>query len=415
MRIFFLTPRFPFPPHKGDSLRVYHQLRTLSRHHRITLLSMTDAPVAPEHLAEVQKLCESVQVIRLARTQVLLNLGVGMLRPEPLQVSYYQSPAFQHALDTLLAAGHFDAVHVTLMRMLPYVAKIDPKTGPRVVVDLIDSLTLNLEGRRAQVKGLKRWAYELEYRRVRDYEQNVVARRPNLVVSSPADQQLFGGEAVKVIPNGVDVDLFPFVGTASRRPRTLVFTGNMGYQPNEEAVLWFAAEVFPTLRAQYPGLAFQVVGIHPGERVKALARDLAGVEVTGAVPEVLPYLQQATVAVTPMRSGSGIQNKVLEAMSAGAPVVSTAIANRGVGGVHRRDLLIADTAEAFAAAVRELLETAELRSRLAAAGREWVEQHFRWERHAEQLAELYAGGRTVPDLKPAADCVMSESTHGAIA
>ena len=274
MKLLFLTPRFPFPPHKGDSLRVFHQLRTLAREHRITLLSMTDTPVSPEDQARVAALCERVEVVRLGRAQVLMNLGTGLLSDEPLQVHYYQSGAFQARLQALLAADTYDAIHVTLLRMLPYVEHLPAHSlrGTPVVVDLIDSLTLNLEGRRTQVHGVKRWAYELEYRRVRDYERHIARSQKNLIVSSPADQQLFGGgEQVSVIPNGVDVDAFRFQGAEGRNAQTLIFTGNMGYQPNEEAVLWFAHEVLPRLRQKRPGLRFRVVGMAPGERVRALA------------------------------------------------------------------------------------------------------------------------------------------------
>ncbi|MBF5042900.1 glycosyltransferase [Aggregicoccus sp. 17bor-14] len=385
MRLLFLTPRFPYPPHKGDVLRAYHQLRTLGREHAITLLSMADRPVAPEHLAHVQRLCERVEVVPLSRLQVLRNLGVGLLSRLPLQVRYHHSEAFQGRLEALRREHRFDAIHVTLMRMLPYVEGVQDTP---VVLDLIDSLTLNLEGRRTQVRGVKRLAYELEYRRVRDYERNVVSRRTNLVVSSPADQRLFGEDAASVIPNGVDVDAFRFQGAEGRRADTLIFTGNMGYQPNEEAVLWFAHEVMPRLRAVRPGVLFRVVGMAPSERVRALAsRD---VEVTGPVADMGEALRDASVAVCPMRSGSGIQNKVLEAMAVGTPVVSSAIANRGVNGVDGRDLLVRDDPEGFARAVLQLLGDAGLRQRLGQAGRDYVEHHFRWERHAERLASLYA-------------------------
>jgi len=258
-------------------------------------------------------------------------------------------------------------------------------------VDLIDSLTLNLEGRRTQVHGVKRWAYELEYRRVRDYERHIARSQKNLIVSSPADQQLFGGgEQVSVIPNGVDVDAFRFQGAEGRNAQTLIFTGNMGYQPNEEAVLWFAHEVLPRLRRARPGILFRVVGMAPGERVRALAAASPNIEVTGAVPDMAECLREASVAVCPMRSGSGIQNKVLEAMAVGTPVVSTTIANRGVNGVPGQDLLVADDPEGFARAVEQLLDDAQLRERFAHAGRACVERNFRWERHAERLERLYA-------------------------
>ncbi len=386
MRICFLTPRFPYPPLKGDTLRVYHQIRALSAGHQITLLSLAEAPVSEADYREVAALCERVEVVPLPKWRAALNLGAGILSAQPLQVHYYRAAAAADQLRALLAGGSYDVVHATLIRMLPYVWNI---RRPPVVVDLIDSLGLNLADRRTQVSGPKRLAYEVEYRRVLAYERAVAAHFPALVLSSPADKEaLGGGDHITVIPNGVDIERFPFHGPDGREPATLVFTGNMGYHPNEEAVIWFAAEVWPLLRTQRPGIRFQVVGTNPTERVRALAGD--GIEVLGRVPDVTTYLHAATMAVCPMRSGSGIQNKVLEAMACGAPVVATAIANRGVLGVPERDLLVADTAETVASAVLRLLDEHDTAARLAQAGRTFVEETFRWEQHAARLAAIYA-------------------------
>ena len=261
-----------------------------------------------------------------------------------------------------------------------------------VVVDLIDSLTLNLEDRRRTLKGPLRLAFELEYRRVRSYERRVVQHFAALAVSSPADKEaLGGGSNISVVPNGVDLDRFPFHADADRDAETVIFTGNMGYGPNEEAVAWFVDEVWPLLRQEQPNLSFLVAGTNPGERVLALS-SVAGVQVLGGVPDVGEYLGRATVAVAPMRSGSGIQNKVLEAMSAGAPMVATSIANRGVGAVHDRDLLVANTPREFAQAIASLLDNPQKRAQLAEAGRAYVEQHFQWQEHAQKLAQMYEAG-----------------------
>ncbi|HET6261188.1 MAG TPA: hypothetical protein VFG99_02980, partial [Chloroflexia bacterium] len=167
MRILFVTPRFPYPPLKGDSLRSYHQIRALSRRHQVSLLSMSTSPVGEAERAHMLELCESVTVVPLARGQVWLNLLAGLPSRIPLQVSYFRSAEFRHALDNLLADGRFDLVHATLIRVLPYVW--DLRHTP-VAVDLIDSLTLNLQDRRVKVRWPLRLGYEIEYSRVRRYE-----------------------------------------------------------------------------------------------------------------------------------------------------------------------------------------------------------------------------------------------------
>src|SRR5207248_1388404 len=148
MRILFLTPRFPYPPLKGDTLRVYHQLRVLSKSHRITLLSMAESPVSRSDYEQVAELCEHVSVVALPRWRRLANLGAGVVSRQPMQVRYYRAAQFRRQLYTTLASTPFDVVHATLIRMLPYVWSL---TDPPVVVDLIDSLSLNLADRREQV------------------------------------------------------------------------------------------------------------------------------------------------------------------------------------------------------------------------------------------------------------------------
>jgi sugar transferase (PEP-CTERM/EpsH1 system associated) len=391
LRILFLTPRFPYPPLKGDTLRAYHQIRALSEQgHTVTLLSLG----TPSNLGdreEMERWCVRVLCVPLSQNRARLNMGLGLFSTMPLQVSHYKSAEFRRLLEQTLAQDNFDAIHVALIRMLPYVWKLDASRIP-IVVDLIDSLTLNLEDRRQTLKGPLRVAFEMEYRRVRNYERRVVQRFQALAVSSPADKEALGGRSnISVVPNGVDLNRFPFHAGADRDAETLIFTGNMGYGPNEEAVVWFVDEVWPLLRQERPNVTFQVVGTNPGERVRSLA-NRAGVQVLGGVPDVGEYLGRATAAVAPMRSGSGIQNKVLEAMSAGAPIVATSIANRGVGAMPERDLLVADTPQRFAQAVASLLDNPQKQSELAQAGRAYVEQHFQWEEHARRLAPMYEAG-----------------------
>ena len=250
MRILFLSARFCFPLLKGDASRVYHQLRGLSPDHQITLLCTAESSVSKADYDNIASMCERLEVVPLSRQRVLANLGTGLFSRAPLQVSYYRSPALRHRLDSLLATGQFDVVHVTLARMLPYVWHLGRIP---VVVDLIDSLGLNLQTRRKQARGLKRIGYELEYRRMVRYEREAVARFPALLVTSQADASaLGGGHRVKVLPMGVDLERFPFSSDAGRDPATVVFTGNMGYHPNEEAAMWFASEVWPRIRGAHP-------------------------------------------------------------------------------------------------------------------------------------------------------------------
>ncbi|MFY0523476.1 glycosyltransferase [Archangium gephyra] len=410
MRICLITPRFPYPLIKGDSLRVFHQLQGLSRRHQVTLVSLNDSPLEPGQLEPLSRLCEQVHVVPLPRWKAAVNLATGLFTPRPLQVEYHRSSRFERTLSTVLANGKFDAIHVSLIRMLPYVWNL---VGQRViVVDLIDSMSLNLLSRRNEARGAMRLAYGLEYRRVRDYERAVVQRFPSLVISSPIDRRLLGSPHILVNPNGVDVEKFQFRGAEGREPATLIFTGNMAYPPNQEAVCWFVRQVWPLLRPRWPRLQLEIVGAEPPASIRALAGPGGNIQVLGRVPMMEERLGKATVAICPMQSGSGIQNKVLEAMASGTPVVSTAVANQGVQACPERDLLIGDTPQAFALAVERLLLNAGLRRWLGANGRELVEQRFRWEVHVARLEALYAGQEPEATFEPSAGGMPGESTPG---
>jgi len=387
LKLLFLTPRFPYPPIKGDMQRVYHQLRTLSLDHDVSLLCIADAPVKPSDYEPISDLCRRIEVVPLPRWRVALNLATGLLSSDPLQVHYYQVPEVRAKLADMLRDEHYDILHATLIRMLPYVWELE---HPPVVVDLIDSLALNLEARSGQVRGLKKAVYSIEHGRVRRYEQLAVQRFPALIVTSPADRAaLGGGTNIEVLPMGVDLNHVVFRDTREREPGVLIFTGNMGYEPNEEAVLWFSAKVWPLLRAKRRYLRWQIVGARPTPRVRGLHRPEEGVSVLGQVPDLIAHLNRATVSVCPLRTGSGIQIKVLEALAAGTPVVATSIANRGVQAEPGRHLLIADDPQPFADAVLRLLDDPDLRESLSKAGRDFIERNFRWEEHARRLVEIY--------------------------
>jgi len=391
MRICFVAPRFPYPALKGDTLRTFHQLQALSRRHRLTLVSLHDRPVTAGQLAPVEALCERVHVVVHRPWRAALQTAAGLLSSRPLQVSYYRSARLRRVLDAVLAGEAFDAVHLSLIRMAPYAWELAaaPRAVP-VVLDLVDCISLNLLSRLDERRGPLRALYDLEYRRVRDYERAAARHFPSLVISSPVDRELLGDRA-EVIPNGVDVDRFPFRGPEGRDPETLIFTGNMAYPPNEEAVTWFVHRAWPLLQAKRPGLRLEIAGDSPGARVRALAERDPRIAVLGRVPSMADHLGRATASVCPLQSGSGIQNKVLEAMAAGTPVVSTSVGNQGIQATPERELLVADSAEDFAVAVDRLLGDAELRARLATYGRAFVEERFRWESHARALEALYAG------------------------
>jgi glycosyltransferase involved in cell wall biosynthesis len=208
------------------------------------------------------------------------------------------------------------------------------------------------------------------------------------IVSSPLDKEAIGAsETLHVIPNGVNIEDFPYTENG-REDSLILFTGRMGYFPNAEAAIYFATRVFPLILQQKPDARFLIVGADPPRRVRRLSR-LPGVEVTGYVPRIQDYLARATVAVAPMQAGTGIQNKVLEAMASGVPVVATRYALGGIEAVDGEHLLVADDADGLADQVVRLLRDPALRRRLARNARQLVEEKYTWERSVAMVEEVY--------------------------
>jgi polysaccharide biosynthesis protein PslH len=403
MKICFVTPRFPFPTRTGDRHRPYRQIRHLSRDHSVTLVSTAGDAFNDAALDEMRKWCARIEVVPVGGPQSVLRMALrAPFTTLPLQALYYESTVLRRKLAEVLAAERFDVVHATTIRMLPYVW---PLASPPVVVDLVDSQALGIATRRDRAPLWARPVYDFERRRVRRYERAACRRFPRLIVAGAADKEDLGHDNVEVLRTGADLDLFTFE-LNGRDSSTVIMTGNMGYQPNEDAAVWFVQEIWPRLRRARPELRFQIVGARPTSAVRALARQ-PGVEVTGPVADMPAYLRRATVAVVPIRCGAGIQTKLLEAMASGTPAVATTSGNQGVAGVPGEHLLVEDSAEGFAGAVLRLLDDAALRAALACNAHRYMREEFSWTNHVRRLEEIYAAvldqvadGRVVPAAAP---------------
>jgi sugar transferase (PEP-CTERM/EpsH1 system associated) len=299
----------------------------------------------------------------------------------PLQTLFFFEPRSREIVQALLGQQSYDLVHVQLVRMAPIVDNLEtiPKT-----IDLIDALSLNMSRRAQRERGSLAWITALEARRIKKYEQELTRQYDRLFISSPLDRNAIGHyDNICVIPNGVDIAAHPYAA-GSGESDMIVFTGRMGYFPNADAAIWFTKEVFPLVRRQVPGAKFFIVGADPARSVRTLAQQ-PGVVVTGYVPRIQDYLTRSTVAVAPMRSGSGMRFKVLEAMASGTPLIVTPFALGGIEATDGAHLLIASDAETFADHVVQLLKNPALRHRLAHSARRLVEEKYTWERSVTVL------------------------------
>jgi sugar transferase (PEP-CTERM/EpsH1 system associated) len=395
MRILFLAQRVPYPPNRGDKIPTYHYVRHLARAHAVTVACLADGAADLANVAGLEPLVNAVIAVPRSRMGSRLRAVRALAGRRPLTVAYFDEPALHAAVRARVAAGGFDAAVVFSSGVAQYV---EPFPDLPRVIQFADLDSRKWAQYADAARPPKRWVYRAEAARLLEYERHLARTFAHSLVCSDREledfHRLIPGAAVESIPNGVDLDYFRPTGVP-RDPHALVFTGVMNYWPNVDGVTWFCRDVLPRVRDRVPGATFTICGSAPTRAVRALAA-LPGVTVTGAVPDVRPYLHRAAVGVIPVRIARGIQNKLLEAMAAGLPTVATPAAWAGLSAEAGRDLLVADDPAAFAAAVVRLLTDPGLRDGMGRAARAAVTANYRWDRALARLDDVLAAAAGVP-------------------
>ena len=408
LRVLFLMPQIPFPPHQGTTIRNFNLLAQLAEHHAIDLLCFAEPSGEAEQVGPLNQLCNDVRLVPAPQRSVwkrIQSLAVTSLPDMALRLS---SPVFESVLADVMRTGTYDIVQVEGIEMGPYLlwlrrwidALPGPEKRPRIVFeDHNAEYVLQQRAYETDRHHVRRWvgaAYSwIQWHRLRQYETAVCRSADAVVAVSDADaaalETLVPGLRPVVVPNGVDllrydparVDALP-LGS-----KVLLFTGKMDFRPNVDGVLWFCDEVWPQIRQRTPDAHFFIVGMDPHPRLDRL-RGLPGVTLTGYVDDVLPYFAAAAVYVVPLRVGGGTRLKVLEAMAMGLPIVSTGLGSEGLGLESGQEAMLADTPSDFAVAVVELLQKKSAGKKLGETAQRFVRQRYDWGAIAPRLEDLYA-------------------------
>ena len=402
MNILYLAHRIPYPPNKGDKIRSFNEIKFLSKEHNLYLAFMIDYAEDCKYLNFLKKHCCDMDYEVINPIFQKLKTLSFLFSGGPLTVPYFYSAHLQEAIDNNLEVNNIDAILCFSSAMAEYVFKsrhfgttIMART--KLIMDFVDvdsdkwrmysefsPFPLSLIHRR-------------EWKRLREYDAKVGKFFDSSVFVSEKEVDLFKSFCPEArassIPNGVDFDYFSN-GTEIKQEQcrdniapTILFMGAMDYYPNEDAVIYFANEVMPLIREQVPTAQFVVVGSNPTKRVCEL-RHSPSVRVTGSVPDVRPYLAEAALFVAPFRIARGIQNKILEAMAAGVPVVARSEAVQGFGNQHV-PLVVQSTTNSLAASVIELLGDEEKRIAMAIEAQDFVKNTYNWDINMAALQRFF--------------------------
>ncbi len=383
--LLYLVHRLPYPPNKGDKVRSYHLLKHLLARHRVFVGTFVDDPEDEGHVDTLRALCADLQVTRLLPVRARIKSLVGLIGGDALTLHYYRDAALQRWVRDTVRREHIDAAVVFSSSMAQYVDGLDVP----MLVDFVDVDSAKWTGYAEHHRWPMSWLYRREGLQLLRYERAVAARSRRSFFVTENETALFrhlAPESVhtcEAVCNGVDADYFaPDPACASPyAPQELpvVFTGAMDYWPNIDAATWFATEILPRLRTRWPSLRFHVAGRNPSPAVRALAGD--AVSVTGTVPDMRPYLQHAAVVVAPLRLARGIQNKILEAMAMGRPVVAASECAAAIVAERGLELMCAEDADAFVREVDALLREPVRALAVGAAGRRCVQRNYSWDAH----------------------------------
>lgn len=392
--LLFLCHRLPYPPNKGEKIRAYHALQYLRRHFRIHLGTFLDHAEDESYADHLAADCASTCFVRMPPHWARLSGVSALLRDEALSLPYFRNATLQRWVSKTLAERHINFCLAYSGPMAQYIPFSAPHGPLWRVLDLVDVDSEKWHGYADNKQWPVSGIYRREGRLLLEFERQAAAEFDRILLVSPAEAELFKRRApesahkVDYYSNGVDHGYFsPQHAFASPfgRARALVFTGAMDYAPNIDAVSWFAERVLPALRQQHRELEFHIVGSRPAAQVRDLLR-FPGVQVSGTVPDVRPYLQHAELVVAPLRVARGIQNKVLEAMAMQKTVVATPQALEGISAVPGKEVLCADGGADFINVISRLLHTPE--PALGLAARQRIFSDYQWSENLQRLGRV---------------------------
>ena len=383
MKLVIITPRVPDILDKGDKLRIFHQIKFLSKFHEIYLICLEEKK---NKKLEIEKYIENIYTLKNSSISKLFNiLYYTIIKKKPIQVSYYYSKDSQKKIDHLIKKINPDWIYCQLIRSSEYIKSYKQKK----IIDYMDSFSLGLKRRESISYGLMKLLIQFEYNRVKKYEKNIFNHFDSHTIISDFDKENINHsekDKIMVIPNGIDTNFFK--KNKSKNENIILFVGNMSYPPNILAAKFICEKIFPLINNKKIDFKIIIAGSSPNREVRSLAKIDSKIKITGFVDDIRDIYKDASIFIAPMFIGSGLQNKLLEAMSMKIPCITTDLANKSLK-AKNNEIIIANNEHEFALKCLELLNNSKKRFELGENGHIFVKENFSWEESTRKINNLF--------------------------
>tara|TARA_Y100000589_G_scaffold331027_1_gene382755 strand:- start:78674 stop:79822 length:1149 start_codon:yes stop_codon:yes gene_type:complete len=372
---------------KGDKLRAFHQIKELAKHNTIHLCALNDSgAVHPETYNILNQYCETIDIIQLPKWQIYSRLAFAYLfTKKPLQVTYFYSSKIQSKINRLINKYKPNHIYCQLARVAEYVKNCNvPKT-----LDYMDALARGMERRIEKEPFYLKPFLKSESIRLKRYEREIFDFFDAATIISEQDRNLIvhlKNECIYVVPNGVDYSKFKTNNSIKKR-FDIIFSGNMAYPPNIDSAEYLVNNIMPLVWAKNPNVNVVLAGANPVKRVQQLASEK--ITVTGWVEDISEYYAASKIFVAPMQIGTGLQNKLLEAMAMKIPCITSPLANNALQAKPGKDILIGNTSEEYAQSIIALLTNKNLAEEIAQNGHQFIKEKYTWEGSTKILQNIF--------------------------
>ena len=381
--ILVILSRFPYPLEKGDKLRAYHQLKELRKSFDITLVAISDKTISEEHKKHIEALCISVHIARITNASKALGILSALFNGKPFQTGYFFRRSIQKKIKSLVKVSDIKHIYCQLIRTTEYVKEIHSVTK---TLDYMDALSTGIERRVHLQPFYKKWIFKMEAKRLQKYERHIFDYFENRTIISDQDKKYISHPdraSIVSIPNGIEASFFEDLEHTNEYD--FVFVGNMSYPPNIEAAHYIVNKILP----HFSTATLLLSGATPHPSIIKLADSNNRITITGWVEDIRESYLKGKIFIAPMMIGTGMQNKLLEAMAMKTPCITTPLANNAIGSKVDKEILVGSNEKELLAACEKLLLDNDLRISIAENAHKMVKEKYNWPKSTNKLIELF--------------------------